>query len=164
MGKVFNKDQSKFFKTLESYDYELEEVTKKYDEKRGGVWHAYNPFTDMIIITVDANSICFMGFKLLNDKVKINESNRLELLNMINDLNLRSMLVNYSIVVDKPDKVDQLWFKCFYIGRYVKELFLEFIERWMFETDTALFDEEFTGLKKFMVIGQMLEGIEQRQK
>ena len=30
----------------------------------------------------------------------------------------------------------------------------------MFETDTALFDEEFTGLKKFMVTGQMLEGIE----
>ena len=120
MGKVFNKDQSKFFKTLESYDYELEEVTKKYDEKRGGVWHAYNPFTNMIIITVDANSICFMGFKLLNDKVKINESNRLELLNMINDLNLRSMLVNYSIVDDKPDKVDQLCFKCFYIGRYDK--------------------------------------------
>ena len=110
MGKVYNKDRPKFFKALESYGFELEEKTEGYKVKDGAtVWWAVHSILDTILIGVDFNSISFMGALFLNDKVKKNSNNRLKLLNMVNELNLRSENVNYSIIVDEKDQFDQLF-------------------------------------------------------
>ena len=161
MGKVSNKDQPKFFKALESYGFELEEKTEEYKVKDGQTaWWAVHSILDMILIGVDFNSISFMGAQPLNDKVKKNSNNRLKLLNMVNELNLRSENVNYSIIVDEKDQFDQLFFKCSYGGPYIKGAFDYFIKRWHFETYDALDDEAFNDLHSYFLKRQMPESPE----
>ena len=156
MGKVSNKDQPKFFKALESYGFELEEKTEEYKKKDGcTVWWAVHSILDMILIGVDFNSISFMGAQPLNDKVKKNSNNRLKLLNMVNELNLRSENVNYSIIVDEKDQFDQLFFKCIYGGPYIKGAFDYFIKRWQFETYVALDEEAFIDLHTYLIKRQI---------
>ena len=156
MGKVYNKDQPKFFKALESYGFELEEKTEEYKKKDGcTVWWAVHSILDMILIGVDFNSISFMGAQPLNDKVKKNSNNRLKLLNMVNELNLRSENVNYSIIVDEKDQFDQLFFKCIYGGPYIKGAFDYFIKRWQFETYVALDEEAFIDLHTYLIKRQI---------
>jgi hypothetical protein len=163
MGKVSNKDQPKFFKALESYGFELEEKTEEYKKKDGcTAWWAVHPILDMILIGVDFNSISFMGALFLNDKVKKNSNNRLKLLNMVNELNLRSELVNYSIIVDEKDQFDQLFFKCIYGGPYIKGAFDYFIKRWQFETCDALYEETFNDLHNYLIKRQISESPEGR--
>ena len=163
MGKVSNKDQTKFFKALESYGFELEEKTEEYKKKDGcTAWWAVHPILDMILIGVDFNSISFMGALFLNDKVKKNSNNRLKLLNMVNELNLRSELVNYSIIVDEKDQFDQLFFKCIYGGPYIKGAFDYFIKRWQFETCDALYEETFNDLHNYLIKRQISESPEGR--
>ena len=156
MGKVSNKDQPKFFKALESYGFELEEKTEEYKVKDGQTaWWAVHSILDMILIGVDFNSISFMGAQPLNDKVKKNSNNRLKLLNMVNELNLRSENVNYSIIVDEKDQFDQLFFKCIYGGPYIKGAFDYFIKRWQFETYVALDEEAFIDLHTYLIKRQI---------
>ena len=156
MGKVYNKDQPKFFKALESYGFELEEKTEEYKKKDGcTVWWAVHSILDMILIGVNFNSISFMGAQPLNDKVKKNSNNRLKLLNMVNELNLRSENVNYSIIVDEKDQFDQLFFKCIYGGPYIKGAFDYFIKRWQFETYVALDEEAFIDLHTYLIKRQI---------
>ena len=156
MGKVSNKDQPKFFKALESYGFELEEKTEEYKKKDGcTVWWAVHSILDTILIGVDFNSISFMGAQPLNDKVKKNSNNRLKLLNMVNELNLRSENVNYSIIVDEKDQFDQLFFKCIYGGPYIKGAFDYFIKRWQFETCVALDEEAFIDLHTYLIKRQI---------
>ena len=156
MGKVYNKDQPKFFKALESYGFELEEKTEEYKKKDGcTVWWAVHSILDTILIGVDFNSISFMGAQPLNDKVKKNSNNRLKLLNMVNELNLRSENVNYSIIVDEKDQFDQLFFKCIYGGPYIKGAFDYFIKRWQFETYVALDEEAFIDLHTYLIKRQI---------
>ena len=156
MGKVSNKDQPKFFKALESYGFELEEKTEEYKKKDGcTVWWAVHFVLDTILIGVDFNSISFMGAQPLNDKVKKNSNNRLKLLNMVNELNLRSENVNYSIIVDEKDQFDQLFFKCIYGGPYIKGTFDYFIKRWQFETYVALDEEAFIDLHTYLIKRQI---------
>ena len=156
MGKVYNKDRPKFFKALKSYGFELEEKTEEYKVKDGcTVWWAVHSILDTILIGVDFNSISFMGARPLNDKVKKNSNNRLKLLNMVNELNLRSENVNYSIIVDEKDQFDQLFFKCIYGGPYIKGAFDYFIKRWQFETCDALDDEAFNDLHNYFIKRQV---------
>ena len=156
MGKVYNKDRPKFFKALESYGFELEEKTEEYKVKDGcTVWWAVHSILDTILIGVDFNSISFMGARPLNDKVKKNSNNRLKLLNMVNELNLRSENVNYSIIVDEKDQFDQLFFKCIYGGPYIKGAFDYFIKRWQFETYVALDEEAFIDLHTYLIKRQI---------
>ena len=156
MGKVYNKDRPKFFKALESYGFELEEKTEEYKKKDGcTVWWAVHSILDTILIGVDFNSISFMGAQPLNDKVKKNSNNRLKLLNMVNELNLRSENVNYSIIVDEKDQFDQLFFKCIYGGPYIKGAFDYFIKRWQFETYVALDEEAFIDLHTYLIKRQI---------
>ena len=163
MGKVSNKDQPKFFKALESYGFELEEKTEGYKVKDGAtVWWAVHSILDTILIGVDFNSISFMGALFLNDKVKKNSNNRLKLLNMVNELNLRSENVNYSIIVDEKDQFDQLFFKCIYGGPYIKGAFDYFIKRWQFETCDALYEETFNDLHNYLIKRQISESPEGR--
>ena len=156
MGKIHNEDQPKFFKALESYGFELEEKTKEYKVKDDSTaWWAVHSILDMIVIGITFHSISFMGAQLLNDKVKKYNTNRLKLLNMVNELNLRSELVNYSIIVEEKDQFDQLFFKCSYVGPYIKEYFDYFIKRWQFETCDALYDEAFNDLHNYFIKRQV---------